>query len=324
MSRIRTSALALLLFPGVFAAALAQTPSSSGSPLVEPDWCRQLPRPEYSRLERIPVHDNWFEVYRVAPHVLAIYEPHQWEETVMYLVEGRRRALLLDTGMGIGNLRALVSELTPLPIVVVNSHTHVDHTGSNWQFDTIDNLDTAYTFSNAKGSTAIREEIQPGKICGALPKDFNPATYATHPWKTTGRKLHDGDTIDLGGRSLQVLTTPGHAPDSLCLFDAKHGLLFTGDTYYPGPIYVFGPGSDPVAYQHSVDRLAVLAPRVRLVLGGHNFPGSPPSVLSELSREFADVIAGKIVPSGTEDGVTKYRGPKITFFVTQTYVHRAK
>ena len=315
------TSLVFLLFAAIIAVP-AQS-QSSGSALVAPDWCRNLPRPEYSRLERVPVHDSWFEVYRVAPHVLAIYEPHQWEETVMYLVEGNRRALLLDTGMGIGNLRALVSELTRLPVVVVNSHTHSDHTGSNLQFDMIDNLDTDYSRKNAEGSTDIRSELEPGKICGALPKDFDAANYATRPWHTA-RWLHDGDTIDLGGRSLQVLATPGHAPDSLCLFDAQNGLLFTGDTYYPGPVYVFGPGSDPVAYQRTVDRLAALAPKVRLVLGGHNVPVAPPSVLPELAREYAEVRAGKISAAGTENGVTKYNGAQITFFVQASYVTGAK
>src|SRR5438093_6674668 len=45
-----------------------------------PEWCRALPRPEYKALERVPVSDPWFEVYKVAPAVFAIYEPHQSEE----------------------------------------------------------------------------------------------------------------------------------------------------------------------------------------------------------------------------------------------------
>ena len=51
-----------------------------------PDWCRALPRPEYKSLERVPVSDLWFEVYKPAPWVFAIYEPHQWEETIGYLI----------------------------------------------------------------------------------------------------------------------------------------------------------------------------------------------------------------------------------------------
>ena len=322
MRILGSCALAVFLFFAAILSAPAQN-HSSGSALVAPDWCRKLPRPEYSHLERVAVHDSWFQVYRVAPHVLAIYEPHQWEETVMYLVEGSQHALLIDTGMGIGNLRALVSTLTRLPVIVVNSHTHPDHTGSNWQFDTIDNFDSDYARKNAKGSTEIRAELEPGKICGALPKGFDPATYATRPWHTA-RWLHDGDIINLGGRSLRVIATPGHSPDSICLFDAHDGLLFTGDTYYPGPIYVFGPGSDPVAYQHSIDRLAALVPQVRLVLGGHNVPIAPPSILPELAREYAEVLAGKIPAAGTGGGITKYEGPQITFFLNTGYAPRSK
>ncbi len=322
MRILRPCTLVVFLLFAAILSAPAQN-HSSGAALVTPDWCRKLPRPEYSHLQRIPVHDSWFQVYRVAPHVLAIYEPHQWEETVMYLVDGSQRALLIDTGMGIGNLRALVSELTPLPVIVVNSHTHPDHTGGNWQFNTIYNLDSDYARNNAKGSAEIRAELEPGKICGALPKDFNPATYATRPWHTA-RWLHDGDLIDLGGRRLQVLATPGHSPDSICLFDAQNGLLFTGDTYYPGPVYVFGPGSDPIAYQRSVERLAALAAKVRLVLGGHNVPIAPPSILPELAREYADVRAGKIPAAGTEEEITKYPGPQITFFLSASYVSYSK
>jgi hypothetical protein len=65
-----------------------------------PEWCRPLPRPEYKSLERVPIGDAWFEVYKVALGVFAIYEPHQSEETISYLVLGEKRALLFDTGMG--------------------------------------------------------------------------------------------------------------------------------------------------------------------------------------------------------------------------------
>lgn len=287
---------------------------TGGSQLVAPDWCRTLPRPEYARLERVAVKDEWFEVYRVAPGVLAIYEPHQWQETVMYLVEGSERALLIDTGMGIGDLRGLANGLTRLPVEVVNTHTHYDHVSGNWQFERVDNLDSDYSRENAKGSTEIRGELAPGDVCGALPKGFDAAKYATRAWRTT-RWLRDGDGIDLGGRRLKVLATPGHSPDSIALFDERNGLLFTGDTYYQGPIYVFEAGADVAAYQGSVDRLAVLAPKVRLVLGAHNVPGNAPSVLPELAKEFRELRTGRLRAMGTEDGATKFLGAQDTFLV---------
>lgn len=69
----------------------------------------------------------------------------------------------------------------------------------------------------------------PGEICGKLPKGFDPKTYETRPWKITSY-LHDGDHIDLGGRSVEIIATPGHTPDAIALLDRDNGLLFTGDT----------------------------------------------------------------------------------------------
>ena len=153
---------------------------SSAARAEVPAWCRSLPRPEYSRLERVKVNDGWFEVYRVAPEVFAIYEPHQAEETIGYLIVGGTRALLFDTGMGIGDLKALTAQLTRLPIVVLNSHTHNDHVGNNWQFATIDSMDTAFSRRNAQGSREdAQAELGPGQVCGALPAGFDAKAYAT-------------------------------------------------------------------------------------------------------------------------------------------------
>src|SRR5438477_13107343 len=118
----------------------------------KPEWCRNLPRPEYKSLEQVPLNDPWFEIYKVAPATFAIYEPHQAEEVISYLIVGDKRAALFDTGMGISDLKKVTSELTQLPIVVLNSHTHNDHVGNNWRFDTIYAMDTDFTRENARGS----------------------------------------------------------------------------------------------------------------------------------------------------------------------------
>ena len=258
-----------------------------------PDWCKPLPRPEYKTLTRMTVSDPWFEVYKVAPGTMALYEPQQSEETISYLILGKEKALLLDTGMGISDIRKVVGELTSLPIIVVNSHTHDDHVGGNWQFDTVYGLDTEFTRTNAKGSTAdAQAEIAPGEICGQLPKGFDANTYRTKPWKIA-KYIHDGDTIDLGSRSIEILSTPGHTPDAICLRDRANGLLFTGDTYYPAPIWLYRPETDLEAYRQSIARLAALAPQVNTVLGQHNIPVASPSVLPRLVAAFAALQAGQ-------------------------------
>ena len=280
-----------------------------------PDWCRALPRPEYKSLERVPIHDPWFEVYKVAPGVFAIYEPHQFEETISYLILGDKRALLFDTGMGISDLKKVTAELTRLPIVVLNSHTHDDHVGNNWQFDTIYGMDTDFTRQNARGSREdAQAEVAPGEICGPLPSGFDPKTYVTRPWKITSY-VHDGDHIDLGGRSLEIIATPGHTPDAISLLDRANGLLFTGDTYYPAPIWLYRPETDLEAYAASIRRLAALAPQIKLVLGQHNIPVAPPSVLPRLVTAFDAVRAGKIPPAPADPGTVIYKVDDISFLM---------
>src|SRR5713101_7496187 len=149
----------------------------------KPEWCKNLPRPEYKALEQVPLNDPWFEVYKVAPATFALYEPHQSEETISYLIVGTKQALLFDTGMGIGNIKAIVARLTSRPIVVLNSHSHDDHVGDNWQFPIVFGMDTAFTRASAKGSREdAQSEIAKDQICGALRRNFDPAKYSTKPW----------------------------------------------------------------------------------------------------------------------------------------------
>jgi glyoxylase-like metal-dependent hydrolase (beta-lactamase superfamily II) len=304
--------LALLLFLAV--PLFAQEPISA-------DWCRALPRPEFKSLDRIPIGDPWFEVYKPAPNVFAIYEPHQAEETIGYLIVGAKKALLFDTGMGISDIKKVTSELTKLPIVVVNSHTHDDHVGGNWQFDTIYGMDTDFTRKNAQGSLEdAQAEITPDQICGALPKGFDSKAYATRPWKITST-LHDGDHIDLGGRTLEVIATPGHTPDAISLIDRANGLLFTGDTYYPAPIWLFRPETDLDAYAKSIRRLAALTPQVKIVLGAHNITVASPTALPRLVAAFDAVRAGKVAATPDSSGKVLYKVGDISFLMRAPITH---
>lgn len=303
-----TSILSLFSVP-----LFAQTPV--------PEWCRALPRPEYKTLERVPISDSWFEVYKVVPGVFAIYEPHQAEETIGYLIVGDKRALLFDTGMGISDVKKVMSELTKLPIVVLNSHTHDDHVGGNWQFSTIYGMDTDFTRENARGSRAdAQAEITPDQICGTLPTGFDAKAYSTRPWKITAY-THDGDRLDLGGRTVEVIATPGHTPDAISLLDRANGLLFTGDTYYPAPIWLFRPETDLDAYAASIRRLAALAPQIKVVIGAHNIPVASPAVLPRLVAAFDAVRAGKIKLAPDSPGKVLYKVDDISFLMRAPVAH---
>jgi glyoxylase-like metal-dependent hydrolase (beta-lactamase superfamily II) len=138
--------------------------------------------------------------------------------------------------------------------------------------------------------------------------------YATKPWKIAAY-THDADKFDLGGRTIEVIATPGHTPDAISLIDRANGLLFTGDTYYPAPIWLFRPETDFDAYAASIRRLAALAPQIKLVLGAHNIPVALPTVLPRLVAAFDAVRAGKVAASPDSPGKVLYKVDDISFLM---------
>lgn len=305
MRSLRVAFAVCIVLPLLASGAAAQTQVTYSA-----EWCRQLPRPEYKTLERVPVRSDWFEVYRIRPGVFALYEPHQAEEVISYLIVGSRKALLFDTGMGIASIRAVVEQLTQLPVVVLNSHTHYDHVGGNHEFSDILRMDTAFTRERAaKGyfNEVMRAEVSPENLCGPWPKGFDAGAYHVPPFPITTR-VRDGSVLDLGGRKLEVIAVPGHTPDSIALLDRGHRLLFTGDTFYVGPIWLFEPETDLAAYARSTARLASLADgnKVELLLPAHNTPAASPAYLGKLRDAAQAIIAGKIKETSRENGRRRF------------------
>jgi len=256
-------------------------------------WCDLLPRPANAALERVSVASEWFVVYRAAEGVFAIVEPLQFEETISYLIVGRDRALLFDTGLGLVPIRPVVEELTRLPVLVLNSHTHFDHVGGNAEFDTILARETEYTRSNARGfpHEKLAGEVEAESFCRGAPKGADTAGFHTRAWKATGR-VAEGETIDLGDRALEVLEVPGHTPDAIALLDRAHGLLWTGDTYYDSTIWLYVPETSLDDYERSVGRLAALVPELKRLLPAHNTASAEPGRLVAAKEAIRQVRAG--------------------------------
>jgi glyoxylase-like metal-dependent hydrolase (beta-lactamase superfamily II) len=258
-------------------------------------WCDQEPRAGYEDLELVPVSDTWFRVYEAEDGVYAIYEPYNFQEVISWLIVGSRRALLFDTGMGMSRISALVAELTTLPVTVVNSHTHYDHMGGNAEFTDIRTMDTEYSRESAKGiaHAAIAQEVAENAFCAErLSVPFDTAGYHIRPFDASGI-IQDGSILDLGGREIEVLHVPGHTPDAVSLLDRERGLLWTGDTFYAGPIWLFFPGTDLDAYGESMERLAELAPSLTKVFPAHNTPVADPAILPRVRDAFQSVRAGE-------------------------------
>jgi glyoxylase-like metal-dependent hydrolase (beta-lactamase superfamily II) len=267
----------------------------------------------------VPTDQPWFDVRRVNPGIHIIEESLQAEQVKSYLVEGSERAILIDTGCGVGDLRRLVEELTSLPVIVVNSHAHWDHIGSNHQFDEIWIHEAeADKLEEGVPNSKLRPAFQPDQLTGPLPEGVDPDTLTFPPTKAT-RRLVDGDRIDLGGRSLEVIHGPGHSPGGISLLDEPNGALFSTDVAYLGPLYVYSPDL-LLTYLQSLSHLADLAPRLTAVYPSHGPSPISPSRLAEMRDLIASIVAGRKPDSQVED-MASYRTGEVGAYVWGTPAH---
>jgi glyoxylase-like metal-dependent hydrolase (beta-lactamase superfamily II) len=188
-----------------------------------------------------------------------------------------------------------VEELTKLPIEVLNSHTHYDHVGGNAEFDQVLAMELPYTRANQAGGlhTYLANEVAPESFCHGPPVGADTAGFRTRPWRPT-RSVADGATFDLGGRTIEVLHVPGHTPDALALLDRTNGLLFTGDSYYDGALWLYVPETDLDAYEQSLARMVALVPSLRRLLPAHNTATAEPIRLMEAQAATRAVREGKV------------------------------
>jgi glyoxylase-like metal-dependent hydrolase (beta-lactamase superfamily II) len=257
---------------------------------------------------------SWFDVRPLAAGVTLIAEPGHVNN---FLVVGEDRAVLLDTGLGVADIRSVAEGLAGKPLSVVNSHYHFDHSGGNRLFDEIaihrsgaELLAQPAAEGLAEGYMAYTQRlienwrsykelddtyfhlVTADTLVRPLPEGFDPASYEIVPTQAT-TLLDDGDDIDLGGRVLRVLHTPGHSPDSICLFEERTGLLFGGDTINTGPIYAQLEDSDVASFARSTARLAELGDAVARVFVCHFMRvDNPPGLLREIAEGFARLIEG--------------------------------
>lgn len=197
-------------------------------------------------------HEPQTQVQRIDADTFVIRQSVKtnFEAPFLYLLFGRMHVLLIDSGAGGLTIRPTVDRLIadwrarhgqrPIQLIVAHSHGHGDHHAGDDEFR--DRADT--------------------QIVGLKPTDV-AAFFHLGDWP------HTVGHYDLGGRVLDIVPTPGHEPAHIMVYDARTRLLFSGDTLYPGRIYV--PIDKFADFQASTDRLANFAHShsIRAVLGAH-------------------------------------------------------
>ena len=186
-----------------------------------------------------------------------------------FLFEGDRKAMLIDTGFGTLPIRELVTELTDLPVFLVNTHTDKDHTGCNKDFKPI-----------------YMHPAEMDHYKNILPKGC--CMEDVHP-------LWEGDIIDLGFWQFEVILTPGHTPGSIMLLERKKRMLISGDSIQDGDIFMFGAGRNIQAFQNSLQKVSAMADTFDSIWPSHGSYPLTADIIPGILQGAQDMLVGKLL-----------------------------
>ena len=266
---------------------------------------------KWAQFEKIDLDSEWFTGYRLPANVYAFFEMPYEQDACCFLIPGKEKALLWDSGMGIDHLRPLVEKLTNLPVTVLISHDHFDQIGGNAEFDEVWCYDNDAAIRHlTDGPTAeetdeLKNEIQ---ILSTV-MDISNITVPDHiPGKAPTGTVKDGQLIDLGGRILEVLHTPGHDSSCIMLLDTENKLLFTGDMYYPGPLLATSEDSSFPDYVISMRKIADRAAeeKTEWIYCSHNYMEKGSEHLSQVADFLEEIQNGEITDCERENDALCY------------------
>lgn len=226
---------------------------------------------------------DWFTIDEIDADTCIISEYRHWEETHCYLLNGAEHSLLIDTGLGIGNISEIIKKLTDHPVTAVATHIHWDHIGGHKYYPDFYAHEAEIDWLNGgfpQPLDAIKEYVV--DRCD-LPDSYDINTYEIFQGIPT-KVLHGDEYIDLGERSIKVLHTPGHSPGHMCFWEKEKGYLYTGDLVYKDMLTAWFPSTDPQAYLQSLEKIAKLP--VQRIFPAHHSLNIQPEILIRMRDTF--------------------------------------
>ncbi len=238
---------------------------------------------------------GWFTIDSIDANTHIISEYRHWEETHCYLLSGSSRSLLIDTGLGISNIYDEVVQLTARPVTAVATHIHWDHIGGHRYFP--DFYAHAAELDWLSGGFPLPIKMVRDQVADRcdLPEGFDVSTYTLFQGAPS-KLLTDHALIDLGGRTVEALHTPGHSPGHLCFWEKETGCLFTGDLVYKGTLFACYPSTDPEACLASLEKVAALP--VKKVFPAHHSLDIQPEILFRMRDTFRQLNAEGLLRHG--------------------------
>lgn len=240
--------------------------------------------------------NDWFTVEKIDDSTFAISEYKHFEKAHSYLLLGIDKAILIDTGLGISNVKEVVDSLTSLPIEVLTTHVHWDHIGGHKYFKNFAVHKNEVNWISGNFPLSLDKVVQnlTRQECD-FPKDFNINKYKIFHGKPT-RILKDGDVIDLGGREIEVIHTPGHSPGHCCFYEMDKKYLYTGDLVYSGTLDMFYSSTNPLDFYNSIKKIKRLD--ISRILPAHFNINLPVSIINDISLAFEKLLKDEKLKQG--------------------------
>ena len=226
----------------------------------------------------------------------------------IYVIEGKRRAMVIDTGMGIGSLKDCINSFCHKPLVVVNTHGHPDHAGGNAEFDKVylhsDDMSLYYEMVTRRYRIADVKKIlgDDGKFymdnMVDISDDIEP--------------LSEGTIFDLGGRTVTVYKLEGHTKGSVVFYDSLTKWLFVGDAISLKDTWVYLDYSTSlVKYRNSLLNFRTKKLEITKILSGHEPNEAPPELLQIRLDCLNKIIFGEL--KGEEITTFAGRGKRVEY-----------
>jgi glyoxylase-like metal-dependent hydrolase (beta-lactamase superfamily II) len=213
-----------------------------------------------------------------------------------YLLLGSERALVIDTGIADEGFHPLLTRLCPLPLDAALTHAHLDHIGNAHRFGRVFmSREDRGVFALHSDRAYLEGQLRavPAALRLLLGKTLKPI-LATHPELET-LPYDQGQRFDLGGRTLEVIETPGHSPGSVCFLERERRRLYSGDTVCDRGILLHLDGSlPPEVFLASLRRLEALDVPPEELCTGHRRMRLESGYIREYERCAEGILAGKV------------------------------
>ena len=237
-------------------------------------------------------NSDFFKTRLVGENIWSIDGP---ANDLMHLVIGRKSALLVDTGMGLGNLASLVKSLTDLPLIVINTHGHPDHAGGNGGFEEVWLDPKDEELMRVMTSDEFRlDDLR--RLHGGLDDEYKRLVeqlVRVRPYRL--QPLHAGQIFDLGGRRFEVVPLPGHTLGSVCLLNSDERLLFAGDSIVATPVWMYLDYCTTLrAYLDSLKKVRERESEFETLFPGHQPTPLGRNQLHELITCAEEILAGAV------------------------------